>query len=217
MGAINKHPSCKCSWEVTTKASLAVSAGIAAAFEANTHLERVLLAEFREQHDPESAVRMHKKLCESLAQIEKASALIADAIRIGEEQPTPHLAEFRGISPNLIAEMWDRRLLVDCKETVRDLAAEIRADPLKPMRGFLRSLSGLSAQTKLAVDILRQAQDLAKRGRLRMALENNEIPLQATFATLYSEWLQFMKAYLVDSLVAAHVVFAATGKAALVA
>ena len=68
-------------------------------------------------------------------------------------------------------------------------------------------LEKLEKLTVLAKESLNDAGELAKSGRLREALACNEIPLQANFAILLSNWLQFMKEYLVDSLVATEVVF----------
>lgn len=89
---------------------------------------------------------------------------------------------------------------------MKSIVSEIKGDHFSTAKRFVSMLEKLEKLTLLAGESLSDVGELAENGQLREALVHNKISLQANFAILLSNWLQFMKEYLVDSLIATEVV-----------
>lgn len=217
MGGINKHPSCSITWQRTTACSQAISLAFSALFAANASLEAVILAEFSGDTDTGSAEHMLRLISESKHHVRDAQDHLVASIKIGEDTGSPYQSDFRALKPHLISAMWDGKLLVGCKDDVLRIATEISTSHLGPARRFVDNLTELERLTGALEISFGEAIEYARNGRLRDALERNAIPLQANMALALSHWLQFMREYLVDSLIATHVAFTVHKHPALVA
>lgn len=208
MGAINKHPSCTKTWENTTRASKEISLFCASIFTANVHLETILLNEFEDAGcDEHVLLMMEKAISESISHLNLARGHIVNSINTAYSVGNPYKKEFSALNGNILSQLWDKQLLVACSSEVQNIVSEIKDDHLSTAKRFILALDKLEKLTLSAGKSLTDAGELAKKGQLREALACNEIPLQANFAILLSNWLQFMKEYLVDSLVATEIVF----------
>lgn len=217
MGAINKHPSCKKTWKVTTQVSREISLAFASLFSANAYLEMVLLGEFENRDEQDSIIKMNKVIKESTTHLSKAKQFLVETICIAKKSGDPYKKEFGELNSNLLSGLWNNRLLVDCKHEISKIVSEVKDDHLSTSERFVSDIEKLENLTDLAIQSLQEVSSIAHNHRLREALANNEIPLQANFGLLISTWLFFMKEYLIDSLVATEVAFNVNKAVSLVA
>lgn len=216
MGAMNKHPSCRITWEETIKASLAFSNALASLMSGNVHLEHVLLAELDDKENlKDSAMRMIEEVEASRVYLVEAQSMLVASIKRGEEMGNPYENDFKALNPGILAELWDQGLLMKCSDEVRKIGHELKRDHLETARRLVAEVDNLIRLTDPVIETFKDAALCAESGSLKLALENNELPLQARFATLFSRYLVFMREYLVDSLIATEVVFRAKGKRSL--
>ena len=217
MGAINKHPSCSLTWELTTKTSLAVSRAFSAAMQANVSLEHVLLTEFRghtSSTDVEDMLGNIKLSCSSLAE---AKELLQTSVELGEGVGNPYIGDFKSLNIEHLASNLDRSVLHDCREQVLGLGHELKQDHLSTARRFVTSLIELEALAQACAECLETAASYAQARGLKASIEEGLFPLQRVYASYLSAFLVFMKEYLVDSLIATEVVFVAGGRSLVVA
>jgi hypothetical protein len=216
MGAMNKHPSCKITWERTTKASCSVSMALASLMESNVHLECILLAEFTGQTVNEDHLSaMVTEARESRRHLLNARDHITASIEIGEKNGNPYQGDFRAIEPRLLAELWDQCFLADCKGVVNNLGEKLKGDHLSTARSFVIEIDALTSMMDSVIATFETATEFARSGALKQAIEDGDFPLQVNFAVMFSRFMAFMKEYLVDSLIATEVVFISRGKSLL--
>ncbi|HET8575157.1 MAG TPA: hypothetical protein VFM02_03250 [Candidatus Paceibacterota bacterium] len=211
MGAMNKHPSCKKSWPCTTQATYNISKALADIFSANAALERALLSEMDGAVNLSSLHEMCEKARSSYEALQGAREQLDRAIQIGESEKTPYLEGFQKLSANKLGHLWGDSLVPGQRETVIKIASEIKSDHLAPSRRFVRELLKIEDLTNRVLQSFQQVYSLGEKNGLREALEQNKVPLQANFALLMTVWTDFLREYIMDSLIATHVVFEVEG------
>ena len=216
MGGINKHGSCNQTRAITTDASKQFSLAFASLMTANARLENVLLAELGGKRDEAAMVDMMQYLRASRNHLVAGRDLLKRALQVGGESQAEYREQFGDLKPASLAELWNYQLLSRCEEEVCQIGQELREDNLAPTRRFIHSVEKLIELTDAGINVFETAIRFANSADLQRALEQNELPLQAEFARLLSRWLQFMKEYLVESLLATEVVFKRNNVAALV-
>ena len=217
MGGINRHPSCTKTWNLTTRCSRSISGAFAATMMANVCLENVLLAEFAGGKASRDLERMGDSLRETRVHLTEARSFLVRSIHVGQVQVSPYLATLKSFDPATLAVEWENHLVTNARDEIVRIATEAKSDHLAPAIRFTTSLASLATLTEDFTRIFEEARRYAERGALKSALEENLIPLQASFARLLSFWLQFMKEYLVDSLIATEAVFRANARRTLAA
>jgi len=206
MGAMNRHPSCKATWRLTTLASKAVSEAHAKLLSANSCLEDVLLAEFAGAKNVSAAEKMMIFLQESADSFAQTQALIRQSIDVALSNPDDFVEARNRLDPIGLSTVWESFLSGDLDD-VTLIATKIKDDRLATAKQFIQDLDKLGAQFEPVMHAFKCARDIAAEGRLCEALERNEIPLQRDYGALYSRVLCFMRDYLIDSLVATQVSF----------
>ena len=206
MGAMNRHPSCTTTWRQTTLAAKCISSAHAKLLQANARLEDVLLAEFAGTFHREAADDMLVLLQESVDEFMQAQALIRLSIDTASRNPDDFVEARAKLQPGELASHWRDFLASDADDVAR-IAAEIKSDRLATAKRFVDELDVVIGQFTAVITAFTHAREIAGKGRLREALESNEVPLQRDFGSLYSLVLQFMGDYLIDSLVATQVSF----------
>jgi len=142
---------------------------------------------------------------------------LTKAIEIGEIEGTPYKQGFASVAPHQLAALWGGSIIPGQHETVTKIASEIKKDHLAPTHRFVEMLMRIESLTDPVITSFQALQVHGVEGRLRESLEKNEVPLQADFALLMTTWMDFLREYIADSLVATHVAFEAEGYPALMA
>lgn len=206
MGAMNRHPSCKHTWQQTTLAAKCVSNGHAMLLLANGALEDVLLAEFAGARDETAAEQMLVRLMESMNEFVRAQALIRMTIETALKNPDDFVEARERLSPDELSLAWHEMVAGD-QADVREIASSTKEDRLATAKIFVDELEEIVGYFRPVIDSFDQARTAAVEGRLREFLETNAIPLQRNFGHLYSRVLEFQRRYLIDSLVATQISF----------
>jgi hypothetical protein len=218
MGAMNKHPSCRPSWRATTETSLGVSQAFAAVMQANINLERILLAEFAgEDYNPKLGIEMIAELHNSAYALIEIDGCFRQSIEAGLQSVDEYAPQFARLDPKRLVRELDDVVLVASANEVGMIAEKLKQDNLSTTREFRGRIAGIQELTLEVAVATTGALEFARHGELRSALAENRVTLQAPFALLISTWLQFMKEYLVDSVVATEVAFTAAGAGSLAA
>lgn len=164
MGAMNKHPSCRITWEETTKASLAFSNALASLMSGNVHLEHVLLAELDDRENlKDSAMHMIEEVEASRVYLVEAQSMLVASIKCGEEMGNPYKNDFKALNSGILAELWDQGLLMECSDEVRKIGHELKRDHLETARRLVAEVDNLIRLTDLVIETFKAASTFLPR------------------------------------------------------